>query len=141
MFSKWNSPLNISFQILPCFIDSALSQKDRSRERERDYYYISCEIHNSREKNNYFVGSVAGSNTSIHPTWSVFADSASRTLGIHFSDCSPVNRNTGKINIEIFKRSIKIFLPIFEPSFSSVTSTTYYSSINTLSMDCFYRER
>lgn len=49
-------------------------------------------ITKEREKRNYFVGSVAGSNRGIHPAWSVFADSASRTPGTRFLDCSPVNR-------------------------------------------------
>lgn len=49
-----------------------------------------------KRKGNYFVGSVAGSNRGIHPAWSVFADSASRTPGTRFLDCSPVNRKRGK---------------------------------------------
>lgn len=53
-------------------------------------------ITKEREKRNYFVGSVAGSNRGIHPAWSVFADSASRTPGTRFLDCSPVNRESNE---------------------------------------------
>lgn len=70
-----------------------------SREKE---IFIALVVSRERKKEakkregNYFVGSVAGSNRGIHPAWSVFADSASRTPGTRFLDCSPVNRKRGK---------------------------------------------